>query len=80
MLCGLYRGAGLPALVRVVDPEEARQALDGGAAGVVLPYMETVEEVKALRGAVKLRCGFLQQALAPLVFFVSLLSLSRFCG
>ena len=36
-MCNLYRGAGLPALVRVVDAEEARQALDGGAAGVVLP-------------------------------------------
>ena len=73
----MYRGLGLPALVRVVDPEQvalttiisvlvinellpfiiyhhlcwhediekARQALDGGASGVVLPYMETVEQV-----------------------------------
>jgi len=54
-MCTMYRGVGLPALVRVVDPEEARQALDGGAAGVVCPYMETVDQVKALRGAVKLR-------------------------
>jgi len=54
-LCTMYQGVGLPALVRVVDAEEARQALDGGAAGVVCPYMETVEQVKALRGAVKLR-------------------------
>ena len=54
-LCNLYKGQGLPCLVRVVDDEEARQALDGGAAGVVCPYMETVDQVKALRGAVKLR-------------------------
>merc|ERR1712156_1411095 len=54
-MCCMYRGLGLPALVRVVDPEQARQALDGGASGVVLPYMETVEQVKQLRGAVKLR-------------------------
>jgi 4-hydroxy-2-oxoheptanedioate aldolase len=30
-------------------------ALDGGAAGVVAPYMETVEQVQVLRGAVKFR-------------------------
>ena len=34
-MCNLYKGAGLPCLVRVVDPEQARQALDGGASGVV---------------------------------------------
>lgn len=50
-----YKGQGIPCLVRVTDPEQARQALDGGASGVVCPYMETVDEVKALRGAVKLR-------------------------
>ena len=27
---------------------KARQALDGGASGVVLPYMETVDQVKVL--------------------------------
>jgi len=54
-MCNLYKGQGLPCLVRVTDPEQARQALDGGASGVVCPYMETVEEVKALRGATKLR-------------------------
>jgi len=54
-MCCMYRGLGLPALVRVVDPEQARQALDGGASGVVLPYMETVDQVKQLFGAVKLR-------------------------
>jgi len=54
-MCVMYKGLGLPALVRVVGAEEARQALDGGAAGVVCPYMETVEQVKELRGAVKLR-------------------------
>ena len=51
----MCKGAGLPCLVRVTDPEQARQALDGGANGVILPYMETVDQVKALRGAVKLR-------------------------
>ena len=36
-MCAMYKGQGLPALVRVVDPEQARQALDGGASGVVCP-------------------------------------------
>ena len=47
-MCNLYKGQGLPALVRVANDDEARAALDGGAAGVVCPYMETVEQVKAL--------------------------------
>lgn len=54
-MCAMYSGLGLPSLVRVVEVEGARQALDGGAAGVVMPYIETVEQVRALRGAVKLR-------------------------
>jgi 4-hydroxy-2-oxoheptanedioate aldolase len=29
--------------------------LDGGAAGIIVPYVETVEQVQALRGAVKCR-------------------------
>ena len=45
-MCTMYQGVGLPALVRVVDAEEARQALDGGASGVVCPYMETVAQVR----------------------------------
>jgi len=54
-MCQMYRGYGLPALVRVVNADEARAALDAGAAGVVMPYMEEIEEVQALRGATKLR-------------------------
>src|SRR5699024_9942623 len=37
------------------DPFEASKVLDGGADGVIAPYIETVEQVKELRGAVKLR-------------------------
>jgi len=33
----------------------ATVALDGGAAGVMAPYVETVEQVRDLRGAVKMR-------------------------
>ncbi len=40
---------GTPALVRVGDPGPGRikHALDAGAAGVIVPYVETVEEAKA---------------------------------
>lgn len=56
-MCQTYAALGLPPIVRVPspDPYAATMALDGGAAGVVAPYVETVEQVKALVGAVKLR-------------------------
>jgi 4-hydroxy-2-oxoheptanedioate aldolase len=56
-MCQTYRALGLPALVRIPapDPYQACMALDGGACGVVAPYVETVEQVQALRGAVKFR-------------------------
>jgi len=56
-MCQTYRALGLPPIVRIPspDPYQACMVLDGGAAGVVAPYVETVEEVQALRGAVKFR-------------------------
>ncbi len=56
-MCQAYAALGLPPLVRIPspDPYAATQVLDGGAAGVIAPYVESVEEVRALRGAVKLR-------------------------
>lgn len=56
-MCQAYAAIGLPPIVRIPspDPYQATMALDGGAAGVVAPYMETVEQAKALRGAIKLR-------------------------
>lgn len=56
-MCQTYAALGLPPLVRIPapDPYAATMVLDGGAAGVVAPYVETVEQVQALRGAVKLR-------------------------
>ena len=55
-MCQAYAAVGLPPLVRIPspDPYAATMVLDGGAAGVVAPYVETVEQVQALRGAVKL--------------------------
>lgn len=56
-MCQTYAALGLPPLVRIPspDPYAACMALDGGASGVIAPYVETVEQVQALRGAVKLR-------------------------
>jgi 4-hydroxy-2-oxoheptanedioate aldolase len=56
-MCQTYAALGLPPIVRVPspDPYEATMVLDGGAAGVVAPYVETAEQVQTLRGAVKLR-------------------------
>jgi len=56
-MCQTYAALGLPPIVRIPspDPYAATMALDAGAAGVVAPYIETVEQVRALRGAVKLR-------------------------
>jgi 4-hydroxy-2-oxoheptanedioate aldolase len=56
-MCQTYPARRLPPLVRIPspDPYAATMVLDGGAAGVIAPYVETVEQVQALRGAVKMR-------------------------
>ncbi|MHC4745681.1 MAG: HpcH/HpaI aldolase family protein [Planctomycetota bacterium] len=55
-MCQTYSALGLPPLVRIPapDPFAAAMVLDGGAAGVIAPYVETAEQVQTLRGAVKL--------------------------
>ncbi len=54
-MCQAYAQAGIAPVVRIPspDPYEACQALDGGAQGIIAPYVETMAEVKALVGAVK---------------------------
>lgn len=56
-MCQTYAALGLPPLVRIPspDPYAANMVLDGGAAGVIAPYIETKEEVQVMRGAVKMR-------------------------
>ena len=56
-MCQTYAAIGLPPLVRIPspDPFAATMVLDGGAAGVIAPYVESAEQAQALRGAVKLR-------------------------
>jgi 4-hydroxy-2-oxoheptanedioate aldolase len=56
-MCQTYAALGLAPIVRIPspDPFAATMALDGGAAGIVAPYIETPEQVRALYGAIKLR-------------------------
>ena len=56
-MCLAYKGYGLPPLVRISspDPHEARKVLDGGASGILAPYIESPEQVRELVGAAKLR-------------------------
>jgi len=56
-MCQTYKAIGLPPVVRVTapDPYQACAAVDGGACGVVMPYIETARQVKDLVGAVKFR-------------------------
>ena len=56
-MCRAYGAAGLATIVRIPapDPYQASMALDGGADAVLAPYIETPEQVRALRGAVRLR-------------------------
>ena len=56
-MCQVYKGYGLPPLVRIPtpDPQNAYEVLDGGASGILAPYIEYPEQVRELVGAVKLR-------------------------
>jgi len=56
-MCQLYAANGFVPLVRIPspDPFEACKTLDGGAMAIMAPYIETVDQVKALVGATKLR-------------------------
>jgi 4-hydroxy-2-oxoheptanedioate aldolase len=57
MMCQLYAAHGISPVVRIpcAKAHYAAMALDAGAQGIVVPYVETVEEVKAIVGAVKYR-------------------------
>jgi len=54
-LCQIYSNAGIIPIVRIPRPHPslACMAIDSGALGVVAPYVETVEQVQDLVGAVK---------------------------
>ncbi len=56
-MCAAYRGSNIAPLVRVLSPSGAlvRAALDDGAAAVIVPYVESIEQVRELVAACKLR-------------------------
>lgn len=56
-MCQAYRALNLAPLVRIPEPDPylAAMVIDGGASGIIAPYVEEVVQVQALRGAVKLR-------------------------
>jgi len=54
-MCHAYRGKGLPAVVRIPEPDpyQASRMLDAGANGIIIPYVESVEQLRPIVGAVK---------------------------
>lgn len=54
-MCQTYRALGIPPIVRIPlpNPYWATMARDAGAAGIIVPYVETVDEVQDLRGALR---------------------------
>ena len=57
MMCHFYAGRGISPIVRIPYPSAhwASMFIDGGAHGIVAPYVETVEQVKELVGAIRYR-------------------------
>lgn len=56
-MCRAYAACGLPPVVRIPSPDSfaACMALDGGAAGVIAPYVETAEQARTLVGVARQR-------------------------
>ena len=54
-LCQVIKAYGITPIVRIPspDPHLASQAVDAGAVGVVAPYLENIQQVRDLVGAVK---------------------------
>ena len=72
-LCAMLRGAGITPIVRVPVPMAhwVAMALDAGAAGVLVPYCETVEEVQDCVATAKwhpLKGAYLRRAVTEGVF------------
>ncbi len=56
-LCQLYNAMGIAPVVRIPSPDsiKACQMIDAGAEGILAPYIETVEQVNEMVGALKFR-------------------------
>jgi 4-hydroxy-2-oxoheptanedioate aldolase len=56
-MCRAYKAAGINPVIRILEPDPflATQALDAGAEAILVPYVENMEDVYDLVGAVKYR-------------------------
>ena len=56
-MCHLYAAHGISPMVRIPYPDArlATIAVEGGAEGIVIPYVETVEEVRQVSAALRYR-------------------------
>jgi 4-hydroxy-2-oxoheptanedioate aldolase len=56
-MCRAFSAIHIAPIVRIPcpDPYLACQTLDGGAAGIITPYVETEEQVRSVAGALKYR-------------------------
>lgn len=56
-MCKLYAAQGISPMVRIPYPDArlATIAVEGGAEGIVIPYVETVEEIQAVSAALRYR-------------------------
>lgn len=56
-MCKVYGDAGIAPIVRIPfpSPQWANMAIEGGAQGIVAPYVESAEQVRELVGSVKYR-------------------------
>ena len=56
-MCRAYAAIGIPPVVRIPCPDsfEATKVLDGGANGIICPYVETPDQVRDLVGATRWR-------------------------
>lgn len=54
-MCHSFSALGLAPVARIPEPDPylAQMTLDGGAHGIIAPYVESAEQVKTLGGAVK---------------------------
>ncbi|MGC3943261.1 MAG: aldolase/citrate lyase family protein [Chryseolinea sp.] len=54
-LCQVIKSYGISPIVRIPSPDHylVSQAVDAGAVGVVAPYLESVQQIRELVGAVK---------------------------
>ncbi len=56
-MCQTFRALGIAPIVRIPspDPYRACQMMDAGAEGIVAPYLETLDQIRELVGALKYR-------------------------